>query len=159
VRFAIGPATARALTERGVTVAFVPEEYVAERSPQAWATCAVSAFIAARGDARKTPEELTTRGVVDEIAAYATRLADPDPRCRCAARRSRRGDVHQFVDGALLRRQFGREGQRRRGRVHRPITAQTARDLACSRHAGHGIYRRRPVRALEDYFDRREKPV
>lgn len=78
---AIGPATARALEEHGVTPTLVPDEYVAEGILRGLGNVAGKRLLLLRADiARKTlAEELRHRGAeVDEVAAYRTVVVPPD---------------------------------------------------------------------------------
>ncbi len=78
---AIGPATAQALEEHGVTPALVPDEYVAEGILRGLGNVAGKRLLLLRADiARKTlAEELRRRGAeVDEVAAYRTVVVPPD---------------------------------------------------------------------------------
>ena len=77
----IGPATARALEECGVTPDLVPERYVAESILDGLANVAGQRILLLRADiARRTlAEELLLRGAeVNEVAAYRTELLPVD---------------------------------------------------------------------------------
>ncbi len=75
---AIGPATARALAQRGVQADLVPAEYVAEAILDALGSVAGLRFLLPRADIarRALADGLEARGgIVHEIAAYRTRPA------------------------------------------------------------------------------------
>lgn len=79
---AIGPATARALEERGVHVALVPDEYVAEGILDGLGNVAGQRLLLARADIARPAlaDGLRLRGAeVDEIAAYRTIIQPPEP--------------------------------------------------------------------------------
>ncbi len=76
----IGPATARALAERGVTADVMPKAYVAEALVEALGDVRGASILLARADrARPTlREQLVARGAnVDEVTAYRTVIAPP----------------------------------------------------------------------------------
>jgi uroporphyrinogen-III synthase len=75
---AIGPATARALTGRGIQLAFMPAEFVAERIAEGLGEVSGLRILLPRAEiARKAlVEQLAARGAqVDEVTAYRTLLA------------------------------------------------------------------------------------
>lgn len=77
---AIGPATAAALQERGITPDLMPAAFVAEALAEALGDVRGQRLLLARADiARATlREELTARGAhVDEVTAYRTLIAPP----------------------------------------------------------------------------------
>lgn len=77
----IGPATARALAEHGVSAEAMPGEYVAEAIVETLGNVAGQRILLLRADIarRALAEELLLRGAeVDEIAAYRT-VAEPAP--------------------------------------------------------------------------------
>ncbi len=79
---AIGPATARALEERGVQVDLTPEEYVAEGILEGLGNVAGQRLLLARADIarRALADGLRLRGAeVDEIAAYRTVIQPAGP--------------------------------------------------------------------------------
>ncbi len=72
---AIGPATAQALTEAGVTVDLTPDEYIAEGILEGLGLVAGQRMLLARADIarRSLADGLRLRGAdVDEVAAYRT---------------------------------------------------------------------------------------
>ncbi len=76
---AIGPATAQALTDAGVTVDLTPDEYVAEGILEGLGMVAGQRLLLARADIarRSLAEGLRLRGAeVDEVTAYRT-IAEP----------------------------------------------------------------------------------
>jgi uroporphyrinogen-III synthase len=86
---AIGPKTASALEERGVIPDFVPDEYVAEAIAPGLGELAGRRVLLAQADlARKTLAEniRLAGGIVDEVIAYRTVPAAPDPRGLAALR-------------------------------------------------------------------------
>jgi len=79
---AIGPKTAQALESHGVTLDFVPEEYVAEAIlPGLGDLCGRWVLLPRAEIARKAlPEAIVAAGgVAHEIAVYQTLPAEPDP--------------------------------------------------------------------------------
>lgn len=79
---AIGPATAKALAERGVTVMRLPEEYVAESLLESLGQVQGQRILLPRAEVAREllTVALTARGaMVDEIPAYRTLPAQPDP--------------------------------------------------------------------------------
>ena len=101
---AIGPATARALEERGVQPQFIPEEYVAEAIAAGIGNVSGQRILLPRADiARKALAEALRGGgaTVDEVAAYRTLPAEPDPR---VADELRKGvDVITFTSSSTVR--------------------------------------------------------
>jgi uroporphyrinogen-III synthase len=108
---AIGPKTAAALTERGVTPTFVPQEYVAESiMPGLGELCGKWVLLPRAEIARKVlPEAIAAAGgIAHEIAVYRTLPAEPDPDGLAAVRAgvdvvtlTSPSAVHNFV--AILR--------------------------------------------------------
>jgi uroporphyrinogen III methyltransferase/synthase len=79
---AIGPKTAEALAKRGITPAFVPDEYVAEAIlPGLGDLCEKWVFLPRAEIARKVlPEAIAAAGgFAHEVAVYKTLPAMPDP--------------------------------------------------------------------------------
>lgn len=77
---AIGPKTAAALQERGVEVAFVPSQYVAEAIIAEIGDVAGQRMLLPRADIARPAllEGLRAKGaVVDQVTAYRTVLAEP----------------------------------------------------------------------------------
>ncbi len=83
LRFAaIGPATGRALEQRGVRVTFIPDEYVAEAIVEGMGDVNGQWILLPRADIAREAlaVELSRRGaVVHEIAVYRTLPTAPDP--------------------------------------------------------------------------------
>jgi uroporphyrinogen III methyltransferase / synthase len=87
---AIGPGTARALAEHGVTPDVVPERFVAEALVEALAELPVSRVLIARASRARDvlPDALRARGAeVDVLALYET-VAEPLSRSALAAARA-----------------------------------------------------------------------
>lgn len=85
----IGPATARALEERGVHVDYVPEQYVAEAIAAGLGDLVGQRILLPRAEIarRALPEILRNRGAtVDEVAAYRTLSAPAAPEERAHIR-------------------------------------------------------------------------
>jgi len=151
---AIGPATARALEQRGVRVTFIPDEYVAEAIVEGLGDVNGQWILLPRADIAREAlaVELSRRGaIVHEIAVYRTLPAAPDPQGLYELRRgvdavmfTSSSTVRNFVallsggakyvDAANMRR-LGRDGvpMPSLGRAIiaciGPITAQTAREV------------------------------
>jgi uroporphyrinogen III methyltransferase / synthase len=133
---AIGPATARALQERGVQPAFVPDEYVAEAILPGLGEVRGQRILLPRADiARKALlDELENQGAFpEEIAVYRTLPGHPDPQ---ALRELEKGvDIATFTSSSTVRNFFAllgeQAGDRLRGAIIAcigPITAATARE-------------------------------
>lgn len=87
---AVGPATARALAARGVTVTTLPKKFAASHLPTALDDVQGQRILFPRSDlARETlAAKLRQRGAtVDEVVAYRTVPATPDPRGLAELRR------------------------------------------------------------------------
>lgn len=136
---AIGPATAKALTDWGIRVALQPEEYVAEaivESLKERGAIAEQRFLLLRADiARPTlREQLSANGgIVDEIPVYQTVRGQPDPAAYVELRRG--VDVITFTSSSTIRyfcELLGDEALKIAARAQimciGPITAQTARE-------------------------------
>jgi len=104
---AIGPGTARALTERGVVADVVPERFVAEGLAEALANVPVTRALVARArEARDTlPDALRERGArVDVLALYET-VAEPlGPEAVAAVRAA---DYVTFTSSSTVRNLLG----------------------------------------------------
>lgn len=101
---AIGPATARALEERGVQAAFIPEEYVAEAIVDGIGDVTGQWILLPRAAIAREAlaVELSRRGArVHEIAAYRTLPATPDPRGLTELRRG--VDAIAFTSSSTVR--------------------------------------------------------
>lgn len=156
---AIGPATARALESHGVTVTLIPDEYVAEAIVDKIGDVRGQRILLPRADIAREAlaHELQQRGaLVDEIAAYRTLPAAPDP--IGLAELQRGVDVITFTSSSTVRNFVALVG-RDSSPPHTliacigPITASTARelglrvDIMASEYTMAGL-----VSALEEYF-------
>ena len=100
---AIGPGTARALSEHGITADVVPERFVAEALVEALADISVSrALVARASEAREVlPDALRARGVeVDVLALYET-VAEPLSERALAA--AKQADYITFTSSSTVR--------------------------------------------------------
>jgi uroporphyrinogen-III synthase len=132
---AIGPATALALRAHGITVTLIPDEYVAESILANIGDVRDQRILLPRAEiARETLAiELQQRGAhVDEIAAYRTMPAAPDP---FGLTELQRGvDVITFTSSSTVRnfiQLVGRDSISPSTLIAciGPITANTAREL------------------------------
>ncbi len=158
---AIGPATARALEERGVRAAFIPDEYVAERILDGLGDVAGQRILLPRADIAREALAVTLarRGaIVDEIAAYRTLPAAPDSRGLAELRRG--VDAITFTSSSTVRNFVTLAGRETFGAIVAcigPVTAQTTReaglpvDVVANEYTTDGL-----VAALVDYFSHRE---
>lgn len=156
---AIGPATARALNAHGVTVTLIPDEYIAEAIVENIGAVQGQRILLPRADIAREAlaVELQKRGaIVDEIAAYRTLPAAPDP--MGLAELQRGVDVITFTSSSTVRNfvaLVGRDSLPPSTRVAciGPITANTARelglrvDILASEYTMAGL-----VSALTEYF-------
>ncbi len=140
---AIGPATAQALAARGVQARFVPEEYVAEAILDGIGDVRGQRILLPRADIAREAlaVELARRGAqVDEIAAYRTLPAQPDPEGLASLERG--VDAITFTSSSTVRNFVALLGSDAWARYTvpggqdrpviaciGPITAQTAREL------------------------------
>ncbi len=129
---AIGPGTARALREHGVSADLVPERFVAEGLVEALADIPVQrALIARATQARDVlPDALRERGAeVDVLALYET-VAEPLDRTQCDAVRA--ADYVTFTSSStvsyLLDALGGELGDRPRIVSIGPVTSDTLRE-------------------------------
>ncbi|HVN55418.1 MAG TPA: uroporphyrinogen-III synthase [Anaerolineaceae bacterium] len=160
---AIGPATAQALRERGVTPEFVPAEYVAEAILPGLGNVRGQRILLPRADIarRALVEALEAQGAFpEEIAAYRTLPANPDP---AALSELERGvDVATFTSSSTVRNYFLLLGERARELLGEalivcigPVTAETARSqglevgLVAAEYTVDGL-----VDALVEYYGR-----
>jgi len=134
LRFAaVGPATARALESRGLTAAFIPDDYVAEALAAGLGDVSGRRILLPHAElAREVlADDLRRRGaVVDEIAVYRTLPAQADPAGLAELRRG--VDVVTFTSGSAARN-FARllDGQPLSATLTAcigPITAAAARE-------------------------------
>lgn len=134
---AIGPATAQALVERGITPEFVPDEYIAEAILPGLGDVSGQRILLPRADiARKAlVEALIKRGALpDEIAVYRTLPARPAPQ---ALRELEQGvDIATFTSSSTVRNFFQVLGDRAAVLLRDalvacigPVTAKTAQSL------------------------------
>ncbi len=132
---AIGPATASALQSHDVTVTLIPDEYVAEAIIESIGTVRGQRILLPRADIAREAlaVELRARGaLVDEIAAYRTLPAQPDPNGLTELRRG--VDVIAFTSSSTVRNfvaLVGRDSIPSQAVIAciGPITANTAREL------------------------------
>jgi uroporphyrinogen-III synthase len=135
---AIGPATAAALTTRGLQAAVVPERYVAEALLEAIPRPAGQRFLLPRADrARDTLRVgLQAAGAeVVEVPAYSTVVAEPSPEALAAVQTG--VDVLTFTSSSTVRNFVEQVGQttaqalaaQARVVTIGPITAATAREF------------------------------
>jgi uroporphyrinogen-III synthase len=132
---AIGPATARALLAHDITATLIPDEYIAEAILDNIGEVRGQRILLPRADiARETLAlELQKRGaVVDEIAAYRTLPAQPDPNGLIELQRG--VDVITFTSSSTVRNFIALAGQdsvlpHTLIACIGPITANTAREL------------------------------
>ena len=133
---AIGPATARALAERGARADFVPAEYLAEAITAGLGDVAGEKILLPRADLAREAlaVELARRGAhVEQIAAYRIRPAPADP---AALAELRRGvDAITFTSSSAVRNLVDLVGPAPDPLIGPviacigPVTAGTARDL------------------------------
>jgi uroporphyrinogen-III synthase len=130
---AIGPATARALEKRGIVAQFIPDEYVAEAIVEGISHVRGRRILLPRADIAREAlaVELEQRGaLVEEIAAYRTLPAAPDP--HGLAELVRGVDVITFTSSSTARNFCALVGRETFGAAVAcigPITAQTVREL------------------------------
>ncbi len=132
---AIGPATASALQSHDVTVTLIPDEYVAEAILESIGAVHGQRILLPRADIAREAlaVELQQRGaIVDEIAAYRTLPAQPDPNGLIELRRGI--DVITFTSSSTVRNfvaLVGRDSIPSQAIIAciGPITANTAREL------------------------------
>ncbi len=101
---AIGPKTAQALQDQGIEVAYMPDEYVAEAIPPGLGQMEGQKFLLLRADlARPALAEIITAagGIVDEVVAYRTVPARPEPQALDAIRNG--VDVITFTSSSTVR--------------------------------------------------------
>jgi len=132
---AIGPATARALEERGIVPHFVPSEYIAEAIAAGIGDVDGKHVLLPRAEIAREAlaVELRRRGaIVDEVVTYRTVSPAPDPRALAELRQG--VDAILFTSSSTVRNFVYLAGHiMSTGRVViaciGPITAQTACDL------------------------------
>ncbi len=160
---AIGPATARSLTDRGVVVSYMPDEFLAEAVALGLPDPEGTRILLARADIadRRLVEGLAGRGArVDQFTAYRTLPSDenaPDLRSSLAAGEI---EVVTFTSSSTVRNLCLAIGDDHIRLLSRsliacigPVTAGTAREFGLSprieaeEHTIDGL-----VRALREYF-------
>jgi len=158
---AIGPATAQALEEHGISPRFVPSEYIAEAIAAGIGDVDGKHILLPRAEiARETlAVELRRLGAkVDEIAAYRTLSPAPDP--RALAELQQGVDAILFTSSSTVRNFVDLAGhsmstERAVIACIGPITAQTARemgftvDVVASEYTTDGL-----VQALVNHYQR-----
>ncbi|MCL5998074.1 MAG: uroporphyrinogen-III synthase [Chloroflexi bacterium] len=156
---AIGPATAQALEEHGISPRFVPSEYIAETIAAGIGDVEGKHILLPRAEIAREAlaVELRRRGaIVDEIAAYRTLSPSPDAGALAQLRQG--VDAILFTSSSTVRNFVDLAGHiKSTGRVViaciGPITAQTARemgftvDVVASEYTTDGL-----VRALVSHF-------
>ncbi len=158
---AVGPATARALAQRGLPVDFVPEEYVASAIVDGLGDVAGKWILLPRAEtARETlADELGRRGaVVHEIAVYRTLPAQPD--AAALAELQRGVDAITFTSASTVRNFLALVGQPNGDRRDQPViacigpvTADAAREHGLPVHVVPASYTTEDlVEALERHF-------
>jgi uroporphyrinogen III methyltransferase/synthase len=100
---AIGPGTARALTEHGISADVLPERFVAESLVEALAGVAVTrALVAGPKEAREVlPQALRERGAEVEVLALYETVAEP--LSAGAVEQARRADYITFTSSSTVR--------------------------------------------------------
>ncbi|GIV61618.1 uroporphyrinogen-III synthase [Rhodocaloribacter litoris] len=134
---AIGPATAAALRRHGLSPDFVPDDYVAEAIVEGLGDVRGQAILLPRADiAREALARLLARrgARVDEVAAYRTLPATPDPEGLAALEAG--VDALTFTSSSTVRNFVTLLGDRARRIAATalvacigPVTAETARTL------------------------------
>ncbi|HEX2128181.1 MAG TPA: uroporphyrinogen-III C-methyltransferase [Solirubrobacterales bacterium] len=137
---AIGPGTAAALAERGVTTDIVPERSIAESLVEELSRVEVNGrpvLIARAAEARSLlPDALRERGAaVDVVTLYETVRETPDP---AAVRAAEGADYVTFTSSSTVRNLLEAVGDRfpRAARVVSigPVTSATAREAGLEVH-------------------------
>jgi uroporphyrinogen III methyltransferase / synthase len=134
---AIGPATANALSEKGIRPDFVPEEYVAEAILPGLGDVRGKKVLLPRAEiARKALlDALINQGAIaDEIAIYRTLPVNPDPQAFVELEKGI--DIATFTSSSTVTNYFDLTGERALDLLKEaviacigPITAETARTL------------------------------
>jgi uroporphyrinogen III methyltransferase / synthase len=148
---AIGPGTAAALAERGITADVVPEQSVAEALVEALRDFDVAGrpvLVARAAEARDVlPEALRERGAkVDVVALYETVAEHPDP---AAIEAAGDADYVTFTSSSTVRNLVAALGDRFPGHARvvsiGPVTSEAARaagldvDVEADRHDPEGL--------------------
>ena len=137
---AIGPKTAAVLRSNGIWVDFVPAEYIAEAIPPGLGQLDGKRFLLLRADlARPDLADLieSAGGLVDEVTAYRTIPARPEPEALTALRAG--VDILTFTSSSTVRNfiailqqadmAYAQLSGPPRVACIGPITARTAREL------------------------------
>ncbi len=155
---AIGPSTAGVLQSLGVTVDFIPREYVAERILDGLGNVAGKHILLPRAELARPAlaEALQMAGaIVDEVPVYHTLQPSPDPAGLQALRQG--VDVITFTSSSTVRNFVSLAGSETGPALVAcigPITAQTAQelglpvDIVAKEYTIPGL-----VEALKEYFD------
>lgn len=155
----IGPATAKAVNQHGASVTFMPNEYIAEAIVEGLGDVQGQRFLLPRAELAREAlaVELKRRGAsVDEIAAYRTLPATPDPASLTELQQG--VDAITFTSSSTVRNFVAIEVTRHLNYQPAiaclgPITAQTAREvglpvtLTAAEYTLDGL-----VTALEKYY-------
>jgi uroporphyrinogen III methyltransferase / synthase len=139
---AIGPATARSLAELGVTVSYVPDEFLAEAVALGLPDADGARILLARADIadRRLVEGLTARGArVDQFTAYRTLPGDEDAPALRTTLAAGKIDIVTFTSSSTVRNLCLALGEDHVGLLSRsaiacigPVTAGTAREFGLS---------------------------
>jgi uroporphyrinogen-III synthase len=157
---AVGPATARALEKIGAAAAFIPDEYIGDSLATGLEVVAGQRVLLPQGELTdgSLARSLRLRGaIVDEVVAYRTLPAAPDPDGLAELRRG--VDALTFTSGSAARNFVTLVGldaaaPRATVAVIGPATAAAAREaglvvaVVAEEHTLEGL-----VGALQDYFD------
>lgn len=137
---AIGPGTARALKERGISADVVPERFVAEALVEALAGVDISdrrVLVARAAEARDVlPNALRERGAkVEVVALYETVREEPD---EAAIEAAQDADYVTFTSSSTVRNLIEALGERfpRNARIVSigPVTSEAAREAGLEVH-------------------------
>jgi uroporphyrinogen III methyltransferase/synthase len=136
---AIGPATARSLADLGVTVSYVPDEFLAEAIALGLPEAEGARILLARADIadRRLVEGLTARGArVDQFTAYRTLPGDEDAPALRTSLAAGEIDIVTFTSSSTVRNLCLALGEDHVGLLSRssiacigPVTAGTAREF------------------------------
>jgi uroporphyrinogen III methyltransferase/synthase len=160
---AIGPATARSLADLGVTVSYMPDEFLAEAVALGLPEAEGSRILLARADIadRRLVDGLTARGArVDQFIAYRTLPSDEDAPALRSSLEAGEIDIVTFTSSSTVRNLCLALGRDHVSLLSRssiacigPVTAGTAREfglsptLEAAEHTIDGL-----VSAIREYF-------